>query len=134
MLADALTSLLAIFALLVARYLGQVWMDPLMGIVGAVLVARWSVGLLRSTSEILLDRQGPRAARERIRESLEADGVTRVTDLHLWCIGPGIYSLVIAVATDEPRPTEDYRSRIPGDLQIVHANIEICVTGRQDTG
>ncbi|MDH3914687.1 MAG: CDF family Co(II)/Ni(II) efflux transporter DmeF [Chromatiales bacterium] len=133
-LADALTSLLAIFALLVAKYLGQVWMDPLMGIVGAVLVARWSLGLLRSTSEILLDRQGPRAARERIRESLEADGITRVTDLHLWCIGPGIYSLVIALATDEPRPTEDYRSRIPGDLRIVHANIEICATGRHDTG
>lgn len=131
-LADALTSLLAIFALLVAKYLGQLWMDPLMGIVGAVLVARWSVGLLRSTSEILLDRQGPRAARERIRESLEADGITRVTDLHLWSIGPGIYSLVITLATDQPRSTDDYRARIPDDLHIVHANIEVCAVGRHD--
>jgi cation diffusion facilitator family transporter len=128
-LADALTSVLAIVALLAAKYLGLVWMDPLMGIVGALLVARWSFGLLRNTAEILLDHQGPDEKCRRIRECLEADGVTRVTDLHLWCIGPGIYSLVASVASASPRQPVEYRHRIPDGLGIVHASFEVHADG-----
>ncbi len=128
-LADALTSVLAIVALLAAKYAGLVWMDPLMGIVGALLVARWSMGLMRTTSEILLDHQGPEEKCLRIRESLEADGETQVTDLHLWCIGPGIYSLVASVASTTPRQPADYSRRIPDGLGIVHASFEVHVDG-----
>ncbi len=89
-LADALTSVLAIFALLGGKYLGLNWLDPVMGVVGAILVARWSTGLLRTTSRVLLDHQGPDSIRHAIRQNLEElTGVT-VVDLHLWQIGPGI--------------------------------------------
>ncbi len=128
-LADALTSVLAIVALLAAKYAGLVWMDPVMGIVGAVLVARWSLGLLRTTAEILLDHQGPEDKCREIRESLEADGVTRVTDLHLWCIGPGIYSLIASVASARPQPPSAYRDRVPTGLGIVHTSFEVHPDG-----
>lgn len=77
-LADALTSLLAIFALLAGKFLGLVWMDPAMGIVGAILVARWSMGLLRSTSGVLLDRQAPAQVGDAIREAVARDSTPRL--------------------------------------------------------
>ncbi|MCW8851248.1 MAG: CDF family Co(II)/Ni(II) efflux transporter DmeF, partial [Gammaproteobacteria bacterium] len=101
-MADALTSVLAIIALLAAKYFGYIWMDPVMGIVGAVLVARWSYGLLGSTSGVLLDRQAPEVLQREIREILEADEDTRVTDLHVWSIGPGIYSAQITLVGHRP--------------------------------
>lgn len=85
-MADALTSVLAIVALLTAKYFGFIWMDPAMGIVGAILVGRWSLGLLRTTSGVLLDRQGPEDIRHRIKESIEKDNDSQVADLHLWAI------------------------------------------------
>ena len=100
-LADALTSILAIVALLAAKYFGFIWMDPAMGIVGAVLVARWSVGLLRTTSGVLLDKQGPESIRQRIRDSIEQDDDSKVTDLHLWSIGPNLYSAVVTVVAHD---------------------------------
>ena len=124
-LADALTSVLAIFALLTAKYAGQVWMDPLMGIVGALVVARWSLGLIRTTSEVLLDHQANAEKCETIRASLESDSETRVTDLHLWNIGPGIYSMVASISTSRPVTPEEYRERIPPGLGVVHASIEV---------
>lgn len=124
-LADALTSILAIFALLAAKYAGQIWMDPMMGIIGALVVARWSVGLIKTTSETLLDRQASPERCEKVRQHLESDGVTRVTDLHLWSIGPGIYSLVATVVAPGPGEPGRYRNRIPDGLGIVHASIEV---------
>ena len=127
-LADALTSLLAIVALLFGKYMGLVWMDPLMGIVGAILVARWSIGLVRSTSSILLDRQGPGAIEREIRAAVE-DGDSRIADLHLWSIGPGIYSVVMSVVAHEPVTPEEYKRRIPGNLGLEHVTVEVheCV-------
>jgi len=124
-LADALTSVLAIAALLAAKYAGLVWMDPLMGIVGALLVARWSVGLLRQTAEVLLDHQGPEQRCREIRDCLEADGVTRVVDLHLWSIGPGIYSLIASLRSVRPCRPSEYHHRLPTGLGIVHASFEV---------
>jgi cation diffusion facilitator family transporter len=124
-MADALTSVLAIVALLAAKYFGYVWMDPAMGVVGAVLVARWSLGLLRSTSEILLDRQGPPGIRERIRESIEADQDSRVADLHFWSIGPSLYAVVITVVARTPATPDQYKARLPDDLGLAHVSIEI---------
>jgi cation diffusion facilitator family transporter len=124
-LADALTSFLAIFALLSGKYYGLDWMDPLMGIVGALLVARWSVGLLRSTSGVLLDKQAPPQVRERVRTALEQDGDARVVDLHLWFIAPGLYSLVASLVAKEPRAPEDYKRLLPPDLHLVHRTVEV---------
>ena len=129
-LADALTSVLAIIALLAAKYFGLIWMDPAMGIVGAILVARWSVGLLRTTSGVLLDKQGPESIRRRIKDSIEQDGDSEVADLHLWSIGPNIYTAVIAVVAHHVTTPEQYKARIPKDLGLVHISIEVheCAT------
>lgn len=124
-LADALTSLLAIFALLSAKYFGFVWMDPAMGIVGAILVARWSIGLLRSTSTILLDGQAPEAVSDAVRGSIEAADDNRIADLHVWAVGPDIYSAIVSVVTHEPKSPDYYRGLIPADAGIVHASIEV---------
>jgi len=124
-LADALTSVLAIVALLAAKYFGYTWMDPLMGIVGAVLVARWSIGLLRETSAVLLDRSASGPVRDEIRGSLEAVDGNRVTDLHVWCIGLNLYAVVIGVVTPAPRSPEHYKALLPTDLGIVHATVEV---------
>jgi cation diffusion facilitator family transporter len=127
-LADALTSVLAIVALLTAKYLGFVWMDPVMGIVGALLVARWSLGLLRSTSGVLLDRQASEELRASIRRHIESDGASRVADLHVWAIGPGVHAGEITVATSEPLSPAAYKARIPPDLHVEHVTVEVVPT------
>jgi cation diffusion facilitator family transporter len=124
-LADALTSVLAIVALLTAKYFGAVWMDPVMGIVGATLVARWSLGLLRSTSGVLLDRQGPEPLERAIKESIEKDGDSQVADLHLWSIGPGISAVILTVVARKPITADEYRARIPDNLGLEHISIEV---------
>lgn len=124
-LADALTSLLAIFALLAGKYLGLIWMDPMMGIVGAVLVGRWSIGLLRETSLVLLDRQGPQHLRDAIRTSIEAHHGDRVADLHLWSIGPHIYAVELVIVTQAPQPPDCYKRLLPEDRGLVHVSVEV---------
>jgi len=124
-LADALTSVLAIFALLMGKYLGLNWMDPVMGIVGAILVARWSLGLMRDTSGILLDHQAPAPMLEQTRAAIESVDDNHISDLHIWSIGPGIYSATLTVVSDSPRPPEYYKGLIPKDLGIVHTIVEV---------
>ena len=124
-LADALTSILAIIALLAAKYFGLIWMDPLMGIVGAVLVCRWSLGLLRITSSILLDRQVSDELKTRIKKGIENTGDNRVADLHLWAIGPNIYGVIISVVTHNPEPPEHYKKLLPSDLGLAHVTVEV---------
>ena len=124
-LADALTSILAIIALLVAKYFGLIWMDPVMGIVGAILVCRWSLGLLRLTSAILLDKQGPEKVRTKIKGAIENTGDNRVADLHLWAIGPNIYSAIISVVTHHPEQPEYYKKLLPDDLGLAHVTMEV---------
>jgi cation diffusion facilitator family transporter len=123
-LADALTSVLAIVALLAAKFFAATWLDPVMGLVGAALVTRWSLGLLRETSRVLLDVQLSGSATERLRQAIEAQD-DRVADLHLWSIGPGIRAAAIVVVSDEPRSPDHYRRLIPPDLQVVHATVEV---------
>lgn len=124
-LADALTSFLAIFALLAAKYFGLVWMDPLMGIAGSVMVSRWSIGLLVTTSHVLLDRQAPAHIRQKVVDGIEKNGAGRVVDLHLWSVGPGIYAAIVSVSTGVPRPAEYYKQLIPSDLKLVHVTVEV---------
>lgn len=124
-LADALTSLLAIVALLAAKYYGANWLDPVMGIVGAALVARWSYGLIRDSAMVLVDRQADAAMIEALRRTYEENGSDRVTDLHCWSIGHGMYAANVAILSDTPESPEHYRSMIPQGLGIVHSTFEI---------
>jgi cation diffusion facilitator family transporter len=124
-LADTLTSVLAIIALLAGRYMGWVWLDPVMGLVGAGLITRWAWGLVKDTSRVLLGYQAPAAHVEAVKQSLERVDSNVVTDLHLWAIGPGIYALSAAIVTHAPRPIGSYGELLPQDLGIVHTTFEI---------
>lgn len=96
-LADALTSVLAIAALLAGRYLGWVWMDPAMGIVGAIVIARWSWSLMRDTAAVLLDATDDKIA-AKIRALVETPGDARITDLHVWRVGPEAHAAIVEVS------------------------------------
>lgn len=123
-LADALTSLLAIFALFGGKYLGQSWLDPFMGIVGAALVTRWSWALLRSSVHILLDMQAPTPLYGEIREALESVGDNRISDLHVWAVGPEIYAAEVALVASSPLDTDDYYNLLPSKIGIAHITVE----------
>lgn len=127
-LADALTSVLAILALLAGKLLGWNFMDPLMGVVGALLVSRWSFSLVRDTSKVLLDAQAPESVVKGVKEAMEQDGRSSLTDAHVWSIGPGIYAAALTIVTNEPRPADYYVERMPAELGIVHQNIEVRST------
>jgi cation diffusion facilitator family transporter len=120
-MADAVTSVAAIVALLAGKYFGLVWMDPVMGILGALLVGRWSFGLIRDTSAVLLDRQAPDDVTKQVRAAVEPHG--EVLDLHVWSIGPGIYACIVSVV-GEGTP-DQFESKIPNDIGIVHATVEV---------
>ena len=126
-LADAATSVLAIAALLTAAWLQWTWADPVVGIVGAVVIASWAVGLLRSSGSVLLDVNNDGKMEGLIRQRLETRG-DRVTDLHLWQIGPGHRAAVIALVSDDPLPPSEYKRRLSGlhGLSHVTMEVEIC--------
>jgi cation diffusion facilitator family transporter len=124
-IADALTSILAIVALLAAKHFGAVWMDPAMGIVGGFLVARWSWGLMKETSRVLLDRQAPEADVKRLTAALQDAGDVDVVDLHLWWIGPGYRAAIVSVETTSTVSVDQLAQHVPDDLHIEHLTIEI---------
>jgi cation diffusion facilitator family transporter len=123
-LADALTSVLAIFALLAGKYFGWSWMDPLSGIVGAILVSRWSLGLIRASSEVLLDKQAASLLSE-IKEALAQEPDTTLADLHVWCIGPNIYSAIVTIVTPSPKSPCHYRQLLASVHELVHITVEV---------
>jgi Co/Zn/Cd efflux system component len=120
-----LTSVLAIVALLSAKYFGLIWMDPLMGVIGGAMVFRWSLGLLRTTSHVLLDKNGPEEIQQKIKECVEADGDSKISDLHLWSVGPNIYGVIVSVVACNPLEPEQYKKLIPDDLGLVHISVEV---------
>ena len=124
-LADALTSLLAIFALVIGKYFGAVWMDPIMGIVGAILVARWSISLLKTTSAILLDEQASENTRNNIQEIIEADANSRIVDLHLWIVGPGVFSAIVSIVSRDPQQPDYYKLLIEEHITLHHLSVEV---------
>jgi cation diffusion facilitator family transporter len=130
-LTDALTSVLAIFALLAGRYFGWVWMDPLMGIVGALVIARWSWGLIRDSGAVLLDSIPDEALVERIRAELEVDG-DRISDAHLWRVGPGHIAAVISLVSDVPQPPGFYKDKLKGLEQLSHITIEVLTCTEEE--
>ena len=120
-LADTLTSILAIFALLAGKFLGLAWLDPLMGMAGALLVGRWSLGLLRETSRVLLDYRADRSLLRDMRQRLETDGRTRVHRLDVWSVGAAGLAAQLTVEDPSPRPPEHYRNllaQIPGLARV----------------
>ena len=124
-LADALTSILAIAALLAGKFFAANWLDPAMGFVGAALVARWSYGLIKDSSRVLLDKEPGEEMTNEVRRSIERDSSDRITDLHLWSIGHGIFAAEIAIVSDNPSTPGHYKSLIPEHLNIVHATVEV---------
>jgi cation diffusion facilitator family transporter len=124
-LTDALTSVFAIVALLGAKYFHLNWMDPLMGVVGAILVTRWSLGLIAGTTKVLLDHQAHQDTRQQITGIIESYRDTKVCDLHLWSIGPGIYSAAISLVTKYPDAPDKYKTMIPSNTGVVHATVEV---------
>jgi cation diffusion facilitator family transporter len=120
-MADALTSVLAITALLGGSYLGWVWLDPVMGIVGGVVIGAWSWSLMRSTAAVLLDSSDAHLEAE-IRQSVESQGDARITDLHVWRIGPGANAAIVTVAGTVDG--EMVRSRLAPVHELAHVTVE----------
>ena len=123
-LADALTSVLAIGGLLCAWHFGWVWIDPLVGIVGAGVIVSWAVSLIRSSGAVLLDVVPRPELLSRIRERLETGG-DRVTDLHLWRVGPGHAAAIISILSDRPESPDAYKERLAGIEGLSHVTVEV---------
>ncbi len=124
-LADALTSVLAIVALLFGSLFGWWALDPLMGIIGALVISRWAWGLLKESSRILLDAGVDGAVRGRIQQIIEADADNRVTDLHVWKVGPHHLAAIVTLVTHYPRPVEEYRQLLAELPELKHVTIEV---------
>jgi len=124
-LADALTSLLAITALTTGKLYGWSWMDPVMGLVGSLVIARWSLGLLRDTSRVLLDAETSDARRAEIVAALEADGDARVADLHLWRVGPRHLAAIVSLVAHHPREPDHYKGLLSRQPDLAHVTIEV---------
>ena len=124
-LADALTSLLAITALTGGKLFGWSWLDPVVGLVGSCVVFSWAYSLLRDTSGILLDRTPASSdLPDQIRRSVESDGDSLVTDLHVWQIGIGKFAAMISVVSHEPKSSDSYRELLREHDELVHVTIE----------
>jgi cation diffusion facilitator family transporter len=126
-MADAVVSVLAISGLVLARTFGWVWMDPLAGIVGAVVIANWSYGLVRDTGRILLDMNPDQNMGARLRAAIECDG-DQLADLHLWRLGPGHLGAVLSVVTDGRRDCAFYRARLKDFKTLSHVTVEVINT------
>lgn len=124
-LADALTSVLAIVALLLGRSYGWYWADPIMGVVGALVISRWSWGLLRDAGGVLLDTVPPDPELEgRIRGAIEI-AEDRITDLHVWRVGPGHCAVIVALASPDPKHPTDYKAQLGGIHELSHITVEV---------
>ena len=96
-----------------------------MGIVGAILVARWSISLLKTTSAILLDEQASENTRNSIQEIIEADANNRIVDLHLWIVGPGVFSAIVSIVSTDPQQPDHYKLLIEEHITLHHLSVEV---------
>lgn len=123
-LADALTTVLAIAALLAGRYLGWVWLDPAMGIVGSIVIAKWAYNLMRDSAAVLLDTTDEPVAAE-IRELLETSDDVRISDLHVWQVGPQARAAIVSVVAAAGVTAEAIRERLAPVHELSHLTIEL---------
>jgi len=123
-MADAAVSILVIIGLLLGRFLGWAWMDPVVGLVGAIVIAAWSYALIRDTGAVLLDMTPDADMAENIRMAVERDG-DRLCDLHLWRLGPGHVGAIVSVSTTAPRAPAFYRERLTAFRALSHVTIEV---------
>jgi cation diffusion facilitator family transporter len=124
-IADTLTSVFALTALLAGRYLGWAFLDPVMGIVGGLLISRWAYQLIKVTAAILLDGGVAAATKARARELIEADRESRVADLHLWRVGSKEMALIVSVVTGTSRRAEEYQGRLSALPHLAHISVEV---------
>lgn len=124
--ADAATSVLAIVALVGGKYYGATWLDPVMGIVGTVLVGRWALGLLRDTGRVLLDAEMDAPVVNEVREVVAAlPGAPRLHDLHVWRVGKGKYACIVSLGADDELRAREVREALSVHEELVHVTVEI---------
>ena len=123
-IADALTSVFALVALFTGKIWGFVWMDPLMGILGAIMVSRWAWRLLKETSGVLLDFQAPEVIQAIVRNAYE-NYDNRISDLHIWTIGEGLYALNVTIVTNSPQPPAHYKELLSEHKEFAHVTVEV---------
>jgi len=124
-LADALTSVLAIVALGAGLWFGLRWLDPLVALAGGALIARWAVGVLRDAARCLVDASPDLELRNAVRAAIETDGDARLADLHVWQVGPAAWSTVLSIVADHPLAPETYRARLHALTGLQHVTIEV---------
>lgn len=128
-LADALTSVLAILALVLGSLYGWIWMDPAMGVVGALVIARWSWGLIRDSGRVLVDYSTlAQEIAEEIRAAVEGAG-DQIADLHVWQLGPGHFGAIVSITSTTPQPLSLYRARLAHVHEISHLTVEVATAG-----
>ncbi|GIK96879.1 MAG: cation efflux system protein [Alphaproteobacteria bacterium] len=123
--ADALTSVAAIAALGLAWWGGWNWLDPVVALGATAVIVAWAIGLARDAARVLLDVEATDDRREAVRKALEADGDSKVVDLHLWSVGPGSFTLVASVVTHLDIEPDEYKARLPAGLAIHHPVVEV---------
>lgn len=123
---DAFTSVLAILALVAGKFAGWWWLDPVMGVVGAVVILWWARGLLADSGGVLLDRNDDDHLPAKVRAAIEAEAGDRVADLHLWRVGPGHWAAIVGVVSESPRPREHYHGLLRRFSQLSHVTIEVA--------
>jgi cation diffusion facilitator family transporter len=124
-LADALTSVFAIAALSAAVWLGWTWLDPLVGVIGAVVIGVWAWGLMRQSAAVLLDREMDHPLTQEVREAIESDGDAKVADLHVWRVGREAFAAELCIVADAPLAPSVYRERLKVHAELVHVAIEV---------
>jgi cation diffusion facilitator family transporter len=125
-LADAMTTLAAICALLAGKYFGWSWLDPVVGLAGSAVIFSWAYGLLRATSGILLDRTPETSdLPEAMRQAVENDGGSVITDLHIWQVSTGKFAAIVSIAASEPKHLDHYRDLFREHEELVHVTVEV---------
>ncbi|SJM92375.1 conserved membrane hypothetical protein [Crenothrix polyspora] len=130
-LADALTSVLAIVALVAGKYYGWNTLDPVMGIVGALIISRWAYNLVKDTSPILLDESIALRYKAAIQETIEADADNRIADLHIWRVSPGHFAVILSIVSHTPKTPEYYKALLTqfnlqgGKHYLAHITVEV---------
>jgi cation diffusion facilitator family transporter len=123
-IADAATSVGAIFALFISRRWHAQWLDPLIGIAGAIVIGSWSFSLVKTSSSILLDHEGPQRIQAAIASSIKNEEI-EIADWHCWAIAPGRYAAILSLVSHSHQTVNDVKSRIPFDPSLVHLTVEI---------